>query len=192
MPRFNSEFSALRFPAYWLDRPVRGADRARKLDALARARAMSPGFLVQAYRGLRTLLLHGRYSGDDLAQLLAMHRRTLNRRLRDEGTTFQAVMDSVRFEVARQLLAYTDVGMDDIAASLGYASVSPFMRSFKRWSGMSPGQCRRRTLTQRRHDPSPSTQLAHVTSAHGLASTAPTGRVISSNRRPRDAEAGAF
>lgn len=145
-PRFNSEVCSLRFPAHWLDRRIEGADAARKAQALARAREVHPSVVMQAYRGLRTLLLHGKCSGDDLAQLLSMHRRTLNRRLHAEGTTFQAVLDDVRFEVARQLLVHTNMGLDDIAASLGYAAVSPFMRTFRRWCGMTPGQWRRRAL----------------------------------------------
>jgi AraC-like DNA-binding protein len=49
----------------------------------------------------------------------------------------------VRFEIARELLADTDVAIDDISAVLGYASVSPFVRSFRRWSGTTPGRWRR-------------------------------------------------
>ena len=143
-PRFNSEICALRFPAHWLDHPVRDASPERKRAALARAAAINPGVVMQAYRGLRVLLMNGKCSGDDLAQILAMHRRTLNRRLREAGTTFQTVLDDVRFEVARQLLSYTDLCMDDVAASLGYSSVAPFMRAFRRMAGLTPGQWRRR------------------------------------------------
>ena len=72
-----------------------------------------------------------------------MHRRTLNRRLKAEGTTFQHVLDEVRFEIARDLLSNSNVHLDDIAATLGYAAVTPFMRTFRRWSGTTPGQWRR-------------------------------------------------
>jgi AraC-like DNA-binding protein len=144
-PRFNSEICALRFPAYWLAHPVRDASPEGKRAALARAEAVRrPGVVMQAYRGLRVLLMHGKCSGDDLAQMLAMHRRTLNRRLREAGTTFQTVLDDVRFEVARQLLSHTDMCMDDVAATLGYSSVAPFMRAFRRMAGLTPGQWRRR------------------------------------------------
>ncbi len=142
--RFNAEFCALRFPARYLDRPVSGADPARLQAAERQADAGGRGNLVQqAHRALRILLLHGRASGDELAQMLAMHRRTLNRRLEAEGVTFQEILDSVRFVAARELLADTEVAMDDIAAVLGYAGVSPFMRSFRRWSGTTPGRWRR-------------------------------------------------
>jgi AraC-like DNA-binding protein len=141
--RFDAEFCALRFPLHWLDRPVPGAVSARLRIADSEARAAGRGELLQqVYRALRVLLLHGQSSGDDVAQMLAMHRRTLNRRLKAQGTTFQLVLDRVRFEVAQQLLADTQVAIDDVAATLGYASVSPFMRSFRRWSGTTPGQWR--------------------------------------------------
>jgi AraC-like DNA-binding protein len=142
-PRFDADVCAMRFPAYWLDRPIAGAVPERKRLALAKLEALHPGVIVASYRGLRVLLMSGKCSGDDLAQLLDLHRRTLNRRLREAGTTFQCVLDDVRFEVARQLLLHTDQCMDDVAAALGYAAVAPFMRSFRRWSGTTPGRWRR-------------------------------------------------
>jgi AraC-like DNA-binding protein len=120
----------------------------RRAEQGARA-AGSPDFMQRVYRGLRLLMLENRHSGDDLALLLAMHRRTLNRRLKAEGTTFQHVLDEVRFEVARDLLANSKVHLDDIAATIGYAAVTPFMRTFRRWSGTTPGQWRRNARADR-------------------------------------------
>jgi hypothetical protein len=68
--------------------------------------------------------------------------------LQQYGTTFQNVLDQVRCEVARQLLCYSELALDDIAASLGYAGVSPFMRSFRRWTGLSPGRLRRLAIKE--------------------------------------------
>jgi AraC-like DNA-binding protein len=104
---------------------------------------MRPDLRSLVYREMRTLLIRGKSSGDDLAETLAMNRRTLNRKLQEQGTTFQEVLDQVRYECARQLRFYSDVSLDDIAASLGYAGVSPFMRTFRRWTGMTPGRWRR-------------------------------------------------
>jgi AraC-like DNA-binding protein len=144
LPRFDAECCFLRFPARDLTRMVAGADPEtfHRSEQAAR-RAGAPDFLQQVYRGLRRLMLDNRHSGDDLAQLMAIHRRTLNRRLKAEGTTFQRVLDEVRFEVARELLSDSNVHLDDIAATLGYAAVTPFMRTFRRWSGTTPGQWRR-------------------------------------------------
>jgi AraC-like DNA-binding protein len=146
-PRFDSEFMAIRFPESLLEREIEGADRERwrrAADAVAQIERTTPFDLVQrVFRALRAQLLAGGSSGDSVAQALGLHRRTLNRRLREEGTTFQRCLDQLRFEVACQLLTETRVSLDDIAATLGYASVSPFMRTFRRWSGTTPAQWRR-------------------------------------------------
>ena len=97
--------------------------------------------LPDVYRMVRRLLIDHRHGGDEIAEALSMHRRTLNRRLQAQGTSFQHVLDDVRFQVARELLA-SDIALDDIAATLGYSTVTPFMRTFRRWSGTTPGRWR--------------------------------------------------
>jgi len=125
-------------------RPIDGADpkERRRVEQIARG-TDHLDLIEKLQRSLRVSLISGVSSGDALASLLAMHRRTLNRRLQLQGITFRDVLDEVRYEVARQLLALSHLSIDDIAAALGYASASPFVRSFKRWSGQSPGQWRR-------------------------------------------------
>jgi AraC-like DNA-binding protein len=150
LPRFDAEFCAMRFSAHLLDRPVARADPVRRREALAAIhRLRPPDFIDVVTRALRRLLLSGSSSGDDLAAMLSMHRRTLNRRLTEEGTTFRAVLDAVRFEVARQLLTYSDLPLDDVAAALGYAGMGPFTHSFHRWTGQAPGAWRREDEVQR-------------------------------------------
>jgi AraC-like DNA-binding protein len=90
------------------------------------------------HRALRVLLIRGSSSGDSLAQLLSLHRRTLNRRLKGQGTTFQKLLDEVRLDVARQLLLSTRTPIDEIASALCYADVSAFMHAFRRWTGTTP------------------------------------------------------
>ena len=142
--RFNSELNALRFPSEWLARPVPGADtdERRRLEALANAQAQ-PELVEKLRRSLRVLLLSRVDSGDAVAERLAMHRRTLNRRLSALGTSFREVLEDVRFEAARQLLESTELPLDDIADALGYAGVSPFTRAFRRRTDVAPGQWRR-------------------------------------------------
>jgi AraC-like DNA-binding protein len=137
--RFDAEYPAIVFPATVMARPLPGADPARRA-ALEReaARHDTSGLVPQLYRSLRLLLLDGRSNGDLLAQQFAMHRRTLNRRLRAQGHTFRSILDEVRFEVARHLLGDTQLAIVQIAGALGYAEASAFTRAFRRWSGMSP------------------------------------------------------
>jgi AraC-like DNA-binding protein len=180
VPRFDAEVCALRFPRFWLDRPVQGADPQRRRAAVARiAHGAQPEMLDAVARGFRTLLLRGSASGDELAAMLSMHRRTLNRRLREHGTTFQKMLDAMRFELARQLLVYSRVSLDDVAVALGYSGVTPFMRAFRRWSGTTPGHWRRREsvaagIESARPEFDPSTRAdyadAHACNAVALAS----------------------
>lgn len=146
--RFDSERSALLFPAPVLEQRLAGADsgQLRILEAQARARD-DFSLVFRLRRTLRTLLVAQAASGDEVAKLLSMHRRTLNRRLKAEGTTFQELLDEVRFEAACQLLDTARIPITEIAASLGYAEPSAFSRAFRRWSGATPVQRRRRSQT---------------------------------------------
>ena len=55
-----------------------------------------------------------------------------------------------KIEIAKDLLSNSNVHLDDIAATLGYAAVTPFMRTFRRWSGTTPGQWRRSVRSEER------------------------------------------
>ena len=161
--RFNSELSALRFPAHWLKRAVPGADGRILRDLEKQASTLAqPDLIEKLHRSLRVLLLSGASSGDAMADVLTMHRRTLNRRLKEQGTTFREVLEDVRFEAARQLLSATQLVLDDIAAALGYAGASPFTRAFRRRSGTTPGKWR--DEAQARH-------VGHVEAQSRIAST---------------------
>lgn len=142
--RFNAEVNVLRFPSHWLERPVPGADPQLLRQLEARADALVPDDLVERLRrSLRVLLLNRVVSGNAVAEMLAVHRRTLNRRLQALGTTFREVLEDVRDEAAQQLLESTELSLDDIAEALGYAGVSPFARAFRRRTGTPPGHWRR-------------------------------------------------
>jgi AraC-like DNA-binding protein len=92
---------------------------------------------------LRILLVSGRSSAQEVAAILSLHRRTLDRRLRDLGTNFQDILDEIRFETACQLLDNTQLRLVDIAASLGYSESSAFTRAYRRWCGVVPSRRRR-------------------------------------------------
>lgn len=79
-----------------------------------------------------------------VARRLAMSPRTLQRRLRAQGLVFNDVLDARRFRAARAFLAQQDVAAAEAAYLLGFADVSSFHRAFKRWSGLTPAEYRRR------------------------------------------------
>jgi AraC-like DNA-binding protein len=96
------------------------------------------GFSDILRRLLRTELLRGQCSVEDVAALCRIHRRTLSRRLRAEGTAFRQIADEVQFEIASRLLCNPRITFGQIAATLGYSELSAFTRAFRRWSGQTP------------------------------------------------------
>ena len=75
---------------------------------------------------------------DSVAAALAYSRRTLTRRLREEGSSFLKIKDQLRRTLALQLLATTQLPMGTIAARVGFADLSTFHRVFKKWTGTTP------------------------------------------------------
>ncbi|WP_250032618.1 helix-turn-helix transcriptional regulator [Paractinoplanes maris] len=71
----------------------------------------------------------------DVARMLAVHPRTIQRGLIDEGLTFAEILDCVRRERAEALLAGTDRPLAEIAAGLGFAEPAVLSRCARRWWG---------------------------------------------------------
>ncbi|MDX1634323.1 MAG: AraC family transcriptional regulator [Marinobacter sp.] len=77
-----------------------------------------------------------------VASTLFVSERTLKRRLHEENSSFQTLVDDVRLERAGELLEGTAMNLSQIADALGYADAANFTRAFKRWTGVSPSQFR--------------------------------------------------
>lgn len=75
---------------------------------------------------------------DEVAADLGLTRRTLRRRLQEEGTSFIALRDEVRMTRAEQLLAGPRLSLEQIAERLGYADATSFVNAFKRCRGRTP------------------------------------------------------
>jgi len=90
---------------------------------------------------------------DTIAQALNMSAPTLRRRLKREGVTFQQLKDESRCDAARLHLDRLEVSINQVALEMGFTDPSAFPRSFKKWTGMTPGQyrvSRRETSPNRR------------------------------------------
>lgn len=72
---------------------------------------------------------------EEIAERFCVSARTLRRRLAEEGTTYQQIVDGLRKDISLQLLASTRLSAKEIAYSLGYSSVNNFRRAFKTWTG---------------------------------------------------------
>lgn len=120
------------------------------LDAHARMlleQLPNPAEIVtQVRQALESELRGGNPQLASIAGRLAMTPRTLQRRLREHGLVFNDVLDAMRFRAARTYLAQPDVAGAEVAYLLGFAEPSSFNRAFKRWSGLTPTEYRRRAI----------------------------------------------
>lgn len=84
-------------------------------------------------------------TNERVATELCMHPRTLQRRLKDEGKSFESIKDEVRREVALRYLRRAEISFAQLAEKLGYAQQSVLSRSCYRWFAASPQELRERS-----------------------------------------------
>jgi len=100
--------------------------------------------------GVRKLVIRALPDGHPpigmVAQQLSMSVRTLQRRLADHGLVYKKLTEDVRRELALYHLKDRSVDLTEIAFTLGYSELSAFDRAFRRWTGVSPGEYRKREL----------------------------------------------
>jgi len=101
-------------------------------------------FTLRVANMLRGLLRTGESSSAHAAAALGIHERTLQRRLHDEGSSFEKIKDDVRRELAAALIAQQEVPLTKVASMLDYADSSAFTRSARRWFGEAPAAMRKR------------------------------------------------
>jgi AraC-like DNA-binding protein len=93
---------------------------------------------------LGKLLVRGEKTGVEIvAKRLAMSVRSLQGKLKEEGTSYQQMLDEVRKRVAISYLKKPDVSIFEVAFLLGYSDQSAFNHAFKRWTGRTPREFRR-------------------------------------------------
>lgn len=138
---FQQAASGLVMAAEALHLPLSGHDagRAALIGSYLRAEfgAGNSSVTSQVESLIRPLLGVERCTHTHVAQLLAMHPRTLHRRLRLEGTSFAEIKETQRQRWARELLAQ-GLAAGRIASLLGYGHDSAFTRACQRWFGQGP------------------------------------------------------
>jgi AraC-like DNA-binding protein len=148
--RFAQARTALVFPAGFLSLPVVMADSEMakvvraKGDALLQELSTESSLVRTLKAALEQNMLRGRVSIDDMATAMGMSVRTLTRRLEEEGQCFRDVLADVRRRSAEQYLRQGQPSLAEVAFLLGYAEQSGFQRAFRRWTGKTPRQYRRR------------------------------------------------
>ena len=94
-------------------------------------------FSAKVRSALTELLPGGSGTVEDVAEKLGVSKRTLQRKLTEESTSFQKQLNGVRELLAKNYIRNTDMSSDDIAFLLGYQELNSFLRAFNTWTGMS-------------------------------------------------------
>jgi AraC-like DNA-binding protein len=116
----------------------------QQIDAM-RARSVPVASEAQRLRDAIRAVLDGN-TGDVRLEVVACRlgvgSRTLLRRLRAEGTTYQTVLDDVRREIAQELITRRGLSSKAVSSALGFSDARAFARAFRRWTGATPGSLR--------------------------------------------------
>lgn len=141
---FDRPDNGLAIPRSVAETPLASADPAlmQAIDAQAEqllsARSVAHEFLDRVRDAMARSLHEGTPALPDIAELLAMTARTLQRRLAEHGTSFRELLDELRFELHDRLVAQ-GLSAQETAFRLGYADMGSFRRAQRRWKSGSPG-----------------------------------------------------
>ena len=141
-PEFGAPVSAVCMNRHELALPLQTANPALEsiVERYLELTAPAPGLDIgrRVHQAIAQIMRHGNATVEDVASMLNMHPRTLQRRLTAEGTTFERARDDVRRRLAEIYLANDVVPLADVAHLLGYANQSVLTRSCLRWFGRTP------------------------------------------------------
>ncbi|WP_431122184.1 AraC family transcriptional regulator [Variovorax paradoxus] len=152
--KFNGKTTHITFASDLLDLKI--AESPETVDNFLRA---APANLLVKYRNdastgaqvrnrLRGQMPDAWPELEKLAQELCVSGTTLQRRLQQEGISYQRVKDDLRRDIAIDLLSSASLTVAEVAARTGFQETSAFHRAFKKWTGVSPGVYRSSPPTQ--------------------------------------------
>lgn len=101
---------------------------------------------VRVKSALLEMLPSGRSSADAVSDRLHVSKRSLHRHLRNEGQSFQRVLDSTRSELSLRYLAKPDLSVEEISHLLAFRDPNSFYRAFRNWTGMTPVEARGKSV----------------------------------------------
>jgi AraC-like DNA-binding protein len=144
--RFGQSVNGLFFDSADFDKPLPNTDpqlyEMAKTFIDQRYPAAASTLYDRVHAIVARLLANGSCSQRRVAAAMGMHPRTLQRRLREEGESFESIKDHIRRDVALQYLKRKNVSLLKVTAVLGYSETSVLSRSCHRWFSASPRKLR--------------------------------------------------
>jgi AraC-like DNA-binding protein len=148
---WEAAHDALCIPAELLDTPLRKPNTRlvhvleQHARELLQKLSIEGSFRDRVRERMCIELPRGSASLESLAAALGMSARTLQRRLRSEGTSHAALLEELRRKLAEEYLQRSGLGTEDVAVMLGFSDSRAFRRAFKSWTGQSPIEFRTQT-----------------------------------------------
>lgn len=147
--RFDKPSVRICFPSRYLSRPLPMADPTAASQAIAQCErelaltGPAPDNLIERVLNELCLSSDGYPDLPTVASCIFISERTLKRRLKRLGKSYQTLLDEVRYRDAQKLLQNPDLSIGQIGEVLGYKDPPSFSRAFKRWAGVSPSEVSR-------------------------------------------------
>lgn len=144
---FDPHLSALAFPTEFLRRRVPWCEKVatfEESDAWEFPPREKESFVDALYRLIASRFRYDELPNlDQVAQMSGISGATLKRRLTSAGMTYRGLLDRLRFDTACEMLSIPEMSVKEIALELGFSDSNNFVRSFRRMTGVTPGQYRR-------------------------------------------------
>lgn len=146
--RFNQTQAMVRFPRALLSLTINQSDpfihqvmlrEAQSLSATLQQKTLA----AKVMEWLMIALPEGEPDQQAVAEFFNISERTLRRRLQQEDTSYQKILETTRQQRANYYLQQTDLPLAEVADRLGYQHLSAFNAAYKRWTGNTPGSARK-------------------------------------------------
>ena len=150
VPYFDQPVNCITYSKSLEDQPVRSADLQlfpvlrQHLEDMAATLPNNDDLAGSVTYQIRQLLPQRQCTLKNVSAALAIESRTLQRRLKTEGLVFAQMVEEMRQQQAMEYLENSSMELKEISFLLGYSDTSAFNKAFKKWSGKSPGQYRKK------------------------------------------------
>lgn len=152
---FNQATDSLFFSPQLLELPLHQGNQQllASLESQAKAQlsnlSIDTSIVSQTQKLIKDNLQTGHFHQKDIAELLGISGKTLQRRLKAESTHFQRLLNQVRLQQAFQLLEQHQLKLTEISQQLGFSEPRSFYRYFSRLTQYTPGEYRRKILSEK-------------------------------------------
>lgn len=143
----HPDFTALGFPTEFLSRRLPPQLASSETDDWLSAPDGNGPIVDSLYRLVASRFPYRKLPTlEQVARMVGVGAATLKRGLGAEGMTYGGLLDRLRFDMAHEMLAIPQMSVKEIAYELGYSGTNNFVRGFRRMTGLTPGEYRRREL----------------------------------------------